>query len=192
MRPPEKVIHIHHKERTKRMVCRLVKHLQTYLLLSPVEHTHGVDVEWILRQPLLSHCALADGQRDVHRLQAGDERNANLKHEDNFRSIWYFKHLSLTWEGASGKTLSFSLLGSSVPAGPGTDGFSGFFSTGTHSPYAPSASFFLCWEPEDTGNSLANAASDRTAGFTEVFWNRRGTHINRETNANRMLVLAHY
>lgn len=28
------------------------------------------------------------------------------------------------------------------------------FSTGTHSPYTLSASFFLCWDPDETGNSF--------------------------------------
>lgn len=30
--------------------------------------------------------------------------------------------------------------------------------------------FFRCWDPEDTGNSLAMPASLRTAGRTIVFW----------------------
>lgn len=143
---------------------------ETYLLLSPIQHTHGIDVERVFRQSLLSDRSLTDGQSDVHRLETKDKSSDKL----NQILIWDLRSWTLTWEGASGKTLSLSLLVSSGPEELDADGFSIFFSTGTHSPYAPSASFFLCWEPEDTGNSLAKTASVRTDGFMEVFWRKRG------------------
>lgn len=55
--------------------------------------------------------------------------------------IWYALLAFLTSMAGLGKTSS---LPSSLP----------FLSTGTHSPYTLSASFFLCWDPEETGNSL--------------------------------------
>lgn len=52
---------------------------QTYLLLSPIEHTHGIDVERVFRQPLLCNRSLTDGQRDVHRLETKDKSLDKLK-----------------------------------------------------------------------------------------------------------------
>ncbi len=51
---------------------------ETHLLLSPIQHTHGIDVERVLRQSLLSDRSLTDGHSDVHRLETQDESSDKL------------------------------------------------------------------------------------------------------------------